>query len=978
MTDPSIKKTAIEKAATANTVASTATLSTSEQWLARFGIRPEDKSVTALLFSNMFLSGIAIGMIRVCALTLFLKHYGSEQLALIAILMAMIGMPATIIIDRFTYRFSTNTYIMTILGTILIGLLVFRGLLGLTDSSILIFTLPLFFELVYMLFSLQFITLLTRLLNVRQAKRLSGIARSGEFVAETVGGFLIVFLLAFLEIKDLLFVAMLTTAMVFVVVRYTTSKFKNNLLITNKEMVEGEVTESRLFGLLKIPYVKLIALAYTIFMFAYFFLEVAFYDYASVQYPDDQLLAKFIAEFFAATGFLTMITMIFLFAPFLRKFGIIAGVIAFPVVIFTGSMAVSVMEFSGFGISAVFAVIVATNCARFILQSAIWKPSVAILFQVLPSKQRTTGSALIEGVIDPLAGGLAGICLFFLIDTLGLVPKQFLVLLSILMLVWLVLAVFIRRLYLSNLVVSIQKRKLGELSITELDNASLAIIKAGLLSPYPAEIFYCLDILEEIDHPEITELLKTVLSNDSRDVRLDVLRRIAAAGIEPLIPYIQMRIAEEQDAEVRGEAIITYAALGPANTIEVASPFLNDADQMVRGGALIAMLTFQPTNEEANNHLLKLVRSEDPVDRLFASDVVGKIGSDHFSGYLVELLEDSETSVVERAIQATGLIGDSRLINILVSKLSIPALLPAASTSLRLFKEAALYDLDLGFTSPHADRKIKLHIIDIVREIGGVKATEVLLRHIDVDRPEVRHRIFLSLASLHYQADPDDQYIFVNKLDEDVHNITWLLAAMEDLHGVEKYHIVHRALGHELDVKRDGMLLLISFLFPSIVMLDTRANIDSNVAELRIFALEVLDNLLTGEIKQIVLPLLDDLTVAERLSILAEKFPQQSMTPEDRFNDVVDTHFDHAFFWTRSTLLYQIGMDRELKQIDVVRGSLKDKEATIRETGLWALAQLNPADTRRVLRAHSDDDNASVVSIVQELLSALPIQEPTS
>ena len=160
-------------------------------------------------------------------------------------------------------------------------------------------------------------------------------------------------------------------------------------------------------------------------------------------------------------------------------------------------------------------------------------------------------------------------------------------------------------------------------------------------------------------------------------------------------------------------------------------------------------------------------------------------------------------------------------------------------------------------------------------------------------------------------------------------------------------------------------------------MLDTRANIDSKVAELRIFALEVLDNLLTGEIKQIVLPLLDDLTVAERLAFLSEKFPQETMSPVDRFNDIVESHFDEAFFWTRNTLLYQIGQDRDARLIDKVRESLQDKEATIRETGLWALAQLEPPDLRRALRAHADDDHENVSDMVRELLAGLPEPEPT-
>jgi ATP:ADP antiporter, AAA family len=953
------------------------TLSSSEQWLAKLGVRPEDKTVTALLFSNMFLSGIAIGMIRVCALTLFLKHYGSEQLALIAILMALVGMPATILIDRFTYRLSTNAHIMTILGIVMTGLIIFRGMLGTTESSILIFTLPLFFELVYMLFSLQFITLLTRLLNVRQAKRLSGITRSGEFVAEAVGGFLIVILLNYLAVQDLLIVAMLATGLVFVVVRYTTTHFKSNLQMTNQEMVDGEIADLRMFGMLKIPYVRLIASAYAIYMFAYYFLEVAFYGYASVQFPNDQQLASFIAQFFAATGFLTMLTMVFLFAPFLRKFGIIAGVVTFPVIIFLGSTTISVMEFTGAGVALIFSVVVVANCARFILQAAIWKPSVAILFQVMPDRQRTTGTSLIEGVVDPVSGGLAGICLFVLINMLGWEPKHFMILLSLLMVLWLVLSLYIRRHYLSSLVVSIQKRKLGEMSISELDNASLDIIKAGLSSPYPAEIFYCLNLLEEIEHPEITELLKKVIAHENRDVRMDVLRRISEMRIRPLTQHVLSRIEVEPDDAVRGQAIISYASLSPADTISVLSPYLKDISPNLRRGALIGILCHDPSNDTANDYLLNLIRSQVTEDRLFASEIMGEIGSDHFSGFLVELITDSDISVVEHAIRAAGLILDSRLVNPLVTKLSEPTLLPAASTALRNYGEAALYDLDLGLISPETQRPEKLHIIDIIREIGGVKATEVLLRHIDVEQPEIRHRIFLSLAGLHYQADPDDQYIFVNKLDEEVHNITWLLAAMEDLYGNNKYHLVHSALGHELDVKRDSMLLLVSFLFPSIVMLDTRANIDSKVAELRIFALEILDNLLTGEIKQIVLPLLDDLTVAERLEFLAEKFPQEIMTPDDRFRNIVESHFDIAFFWTRNTLLYQIGKDLDDRQMDKVREALRDKEATTRETALWALKKLNPPDIWRSLRNHSTDESPIVKSIVQQLLVDVPEPEAT-
>ena len=950
------------------------TLSRTEQWLARLGVRPEEKSVTALLFSNMFMSGIAIGMIRVCALTLFLKHYGAEQLALIAILLALIGTPVTIIIDRLTHALSIKSYLFTILGTITVGLIFFRSLLGITDSNIVIFTLPLFFEVVYMLFSLQFIALLTRLLNVRQTKRLSGITRSGEFLAEMVGGMLVVLLLNFLRIEDLLLVAILATGLVFAIVQFTVSHFSTNLVVRGVD--ENVESDTRLFGMLRLNYVKLIALCYSAYMFAYFFLDVAFYGYATQQFSDDRQLAEFIAQFFAISGLLTLFTMMFLFAPILRRFGIMFGVLAFPIVVLVGSSSASALEFFGAGTTFVFAIMVVTNGLRFVLQSAIWKPTVTILFQVLPDRQRTQGTSLIEGIVDPLAGGIAGVCLYILSDTLNWEPKFFLIVLSVLMVCWIAVSFVVRKHYLANLVLSIQKRKVGELAISDLDNASLDIIKGGIDSPYPAEVFYCLNLLEEIEHPEITELIKQVLSNKNREVRLDVLRRIARMDIKPLTSIVLEHLELESDPGVRGEALITYSSLKPDDVVEILTPYLNAFHKDLRRGALIGILSYESTNDTANDFLLTAIRSTSSSERIFAADVMSEIGDPHFSGFLVELLADLDNEVLEKAIYAAGRMRDLRLLNELVDKLSNPVQQVFAGNALRQYDEAALYELDAGLSSPESGRVVQLHMIDIVREIGGTAGMKILLRHIDIEQPELQHQIYVALATLHYQSDPDDQYIFGNKIEEEVQIITFLLAAMEDLYGKSEYRMLHAALGNELDVRRDNMLLLISFIFPSIVMLDTRANIDSKVVELRTFALEVLDNLLTGDIKQIVLPVLDDLTVTERLEALADKFPQEHLEPKARFDNIMETHFENAFFWTRTSLIYLVGQLKATNHIDHVRQSLKDSEAIIRETSAWSLAQLEPADLRHTLAAHAGDENPGVKAVVQELLSLLPPPEP--
>lgn len=175
----------------------------------------------------------------------------------------------------------------------------------------------------------------------------------------------------------------------------------------------------------------------------------------------------------------------------------------------------------------------------------------------------------------------------------------------------------------------------------------------------------------------------------------------------------------------------------------------------------------------------------------------------------------------------------------------------------------------------------------------------------------------------------------------------------------------------ELNIHRDNMLLLTPFIFNSVAMLDTRANIASKISDLRVFALEVLDNLLTAEIKQIVIPMLDELSAAERLSKLSERFPQQSLSANGRFDDIITNHFEEAFYWTRATLLYFIGTNKIEKHIGAVQSSLTHSEPVASETGLWVLAQLSPADIKRILTAHADDSRDDVLRVVTGLLSSL-------
>jgi hypothetical protein len=513
------------------------------------------------------------------------------------------------------------------------------------------------------------------------------------------------------------------------------------------------------------------------------------------------------------------------------------------------------------------------------------------------------------------------------------------------MISWIAMGIFVRRSYLSHLVESIQKRRLGELSVAQLDRSSLAIITAGLGSPFPAEICYYLDTLEKMEHPDLANHIQYTLANKNQIVKLDALKRIEKLQLARLSPGVKQHMQSSVNPQVRSQAFRTYAVLSLEDTLEQLRPGLTSAHPNLRSGALVGILSFSETNDDALDHLRNAVCSDEAEERIFAANVMGDLGGDQFFDFLIELMQDPDTRVIEQAIIAAGQGQDTRLIGRLVNLLNSPRYRGCAGLALQRFGKSALYELDIAFNSLTATRPVKCKILEIIQKPKDPLAQQTLLRYLGAGQLGLRHVVYLGLANLHYQANADDHWRFVSRLHEEAKAATWLLASMMDLHDREAYEHVAAALRSEFDVHRDNLMLLASFIFGSAVMMNSRANIDSNVADLHIFALETLDNLLSREIRLIMIPLLEDLTISERLTKLQVYYPQASMAPEDRSRDIVLQHFDDALFWTRSCLLFRIGQKLHIEYLDVVQSCLKDPEPIVNETALWALAQLKPAES---------------------------------
>jgi len=110
-------------------------------------------------------------------------------------------------------------------------------------------------------------------------------------------------------------------------------------------------------------------------------------------------------------------------------------------------------------------------------------------------------------------------------------------------------------------------------------------------------------------------------------------------------------------------------------------------------------------------------------------------------------------------------------------------------------------------------------------------------------------------------------------------------------------------------------------------------------------ALEVLDNLLSQDIKRFVFPLIDQLSPRDRTKQLHALFPQPRLDPAARLHETLRLSAARTDAWTKACALYVFGTTRTAEGPILAATGLSDRDSVVRETAQWTLAQFTATIT---------------------------------
>ncbi len=947
-----------------------------------FNIEAGEERLVILLLGYSFFIGFARLMVNTTAGTLLRDRFGEDAAQYLPYIYigSAIAAPFTgYLYSKLEERFSFSKLLTLNFSFMLVVLGLFYLLfLGLPETGWPAIAFYIWYYVLYALIMLAFWGLASRLLDIRQSKRLFGLIGIGMVVAMIISGFLVRPLVTAIGPFNLLLLAAVAIGCCLILMRFITKTQAVDVVAEDTQQQKQSKPKAGYAELLKQRYILLIVLVTTFNLVAYYFIDNAFYQQVYLKFPESDELASFLGEFLAVASIFNLASRVFASGKLITRYGVMVGLLTLPVALSASALLVAITG-TLFGIIPIlFWMVVFTRLLFKAVGDAVDKPAFSVLYQALPTSQRMRVQTLIISIVEPVAGGVAGVVLLLL--TFNTVQIFYAVL--FVLVAWIVVAVLVSRQYKTVLLQSLSSIKLGEFSLSTLDKASLTILEGQAKSQHSGAVIFALTILEEVKYESLTRVLRRALGHRKPDVRQYALQRVEALDLTPLLKTVKLRVNFETSMPIRAMALRTMAKLGEDDILDEVGDYLDNPNLELRKGAMVGLLRSGGIEGilMAGEKLIRLIDSPEPRERQFAAAVLGEIGQPDFYRPLLRLLQDKNEKVLEAALASAGKLKNPKLWPLVIVHLQSGQVRGAAISALVAGGVSTLPLLTELLVDGKQPTETLIRVARICGQIGGKEAINVLRSHMRFPDNDVRYQILASLNRCRYQAQSGPAKAVLQNIEAEAGNIIRLLGGLNDIGKSDATDLIYDALSDEVSQSQARILLLLSFIYDS----DTVGSVQQQLAHparaKRAVALEAIENLLSSRRqKELLLPVLDDnLPITHRIDQLRPFYPDAGLNlgQYKRLFQILDWTTEWISPWVRASAITSIGnlLKTETKELPVrneaiqnISQLLSDPEPLIRETALWTLFAIDRASCHDQLKQLCSDAHPVVARVANHL-----------
>jgi ATP:ADP antiporter, AAA family len=902
----------------------------SNSFFARVRSVDQESKQVALMLATGFFIGIFIATYQVTADSLFLSRLG-DQLNKAFLMAGALGITTTATYSFFQNRIRFST--LTVCAVLLISVFT-AGIYYLLHErpdleNKLIFALYCMSGPLTAILLLSFWGTFGRLFNFRQSKRIIGWIDTGQLLAAILASFVIPLTSSFVpDTSTYLLLCTISILIVSLLLFIISSSFPMAKNDPNEEEGVSVKDETTLYKLLKDPYSRTLATFLLVSMSVYILTQFSFQQVVQQQYPEERQLTNFTAFFMAAIYILSLIMQTFVNQRVIGNYGLRISLFILPVIVAIfafGSTATGLLfgnNANQSGFVFFFVLIALTRLFSWILRDSLENPVFKLFFIPLDSRLRFAIQSKVEGTFNEVARFVAGLLLF----VLALLPFfQVVYIMAILLLLTGTYLVVVNKLYQGYRGKIHEKLESANITQEKLERGYAMLtskLEQLLKIPEATKAVFSFKLLEKINAGQVPFWINSLMRNTDDSTRGYAQHRMnELKGLSVSDKYVIRGITEESGQK----------------------QLLSTAD---------LQLIIDNNGEITKSRVQKLTRSLNPSDRQYAAELLLHSSKDESTSFLMELLTDSEQKVRNTAIKTAVQRYNNEVINALIENLANPLYSNQALNALLLIGQPALAALDSAFYRSAQGTQVMLRIIQVMGRIGGTRAKDMLWQKIEYPNKVIVSKALLALGECGFKAGISQVSRIKYAVENDVADIRWNLSALQEMDNNGIYKEIAQAIRWEMQNDIEHIYMLLTMLYDTHSIQLVKENIDSGTPEGIAYAIELLDVFLSEQLKQRVIPVLDDISDNERINRLEDIYPRVRLDQKLVIKFLINRDFTQTNRWTKACVLYQIGLiNIKDFQLDLI-AQLFNPDQLVCEVAAWSLYQLSPAvyeeNTRRL------------------------------
>jgi len=847
--------------------------------LKNLDIKQEESLKISLLFLHSFFLGIFLAFYFAPANAVFIHHFGSETLPMAYMLAGLGGYLLTSFYSFLQKKVNSKILFLSACSFMLILPILSRvGLFFVPEKWLSLFVFIWGWPFISLV-AIESGGLAISFLDLRQVKRLYGLINMGGVMGSIFGYLFLPLLRKVLSHSyDNFFFGVFGVGMAIFFLIYLFKKFPPKQ--DNKKDKEEIHSKTKVFKLVKERYYKLIFLSATLSMMAIYFADFSFLSGIKVQkdlLSTPQAVADFIALVFGCLKIGELLLSYFS-SRILSKHGIKLGLTILPITTtLLMLMAGLAAAFAGVLSMLFLGFIVLNKCAERILRRGLDDPSFNILYQPLPDDQKLAVQTRV-GVIMQLSTALAGLFLFVLTEVLktseGFNLKYFILLLIPVLLAWV---------FSTNRLYKAYKDKLREI----LGEKSFFSKKGSLKYTFGSDM---LEKKLKVDDLETQKLAVTILS----ETYAKIIDPYTEGILEKNDPIMIKSILRKVDPTWNQDLINPIATIYNTATSEEIKDLASRA---------MDMLDFTDTLILKPEEIANLKYSPNHKDKLTLVKYLFNHTTEDDEYLIFRLLEDEDRMIKSAAIRLAGKRNYMNLNFKLLEIFEHPEYYHICASTFIEMGDSIVQELE-SFFDKNTSESLLLKIIEVYARIGTPLAKSLLINHLYYPSKLIQQSVVKALYFMRFQATDVELPVIKQKLRDTVENILWIFVSIYDIETQTNTLKLIQALDLERENNFEMLFDILSFIYDPATTELIKINIKG---ENIIFALEIIDNFISQEIKEMIIPILDKISVSQRLKKLYPYFPMQRMHFNERLKEILVIDYNKVDAWTKARTIELLG-----------------------------------------------------------------------